>query len=158
VTGTVTAVFSKDANGIHIHTTGNGVKIGAATLTVDDTTTYKEAKGVETVSVSHSSSGMAGRGHTVSDTSSLTSVTDMSADCVTRNGNWMVTSNSLKSSATSVNFKSCHKPDGSLGCPSGTVTWTISYRTTNLVFNGSSIAMEVTPIGTSQNIPLTCIP
>jgi hypothetical protein len=45
VTGTVTAVFSKDATSIHIHTTGNGVKIGSATLTVDDTTTYQEAKG-----------------------------------------------------------------------------------------------------------------
>jgi hypothetical protein len=158
VTGTVIAVFSKDATGIHIHATGNGIAIGVAALDVDDTTTYKEAKGVETVSVSHSSSGLGLHGHTVSNTSSLTSVTDTSAGCVTRNGNWKVTNNGVTSLAASVNFKRCSKPDGTFGCPSGTVTSTISNRTTTLSYNGSSMATAGMPNGTSQNIPLTCIP
>ena len=159
VTGSVKAAFIKNATGLHVHTTGSGLKIGTDTLAVDDTTTYHVVGSIETISDSHSSSGADSLGHSVSNTGSFTSVSDTSALCLTVNGNWKLESDGLKSSVAATNLKHC-MARGIWSCPSGTITMTdiSANKSTATYYNGTNTATLRLPNGGSELIPLPCGP
>ncbi len=158
-TGDITVVFSKNAdNSLHAQATSSNMTVNgkpvswsaSSDITVDGSQRNIEYQGAWTRENA--------RGETVSHSSSLTIVVDVASQCRTSNGTATTMIGDREIDSVLTDYTICREPDGTDGCPTGTVTHTgaRSGKSETIQFDGTNQAQVTGPNGRTVSVPLVC--
>lgn len=155
LTGTLTAVYSRDANGgVDVTITGSGVKANGAVIDLDATVVATQTNGVRNATVTTHASGTGARGFALSREGTYELSYDPAAECLTLNGTWTTTVGLKTASTTIANYTRCKGT-----CPAAGGSLVHVARTgaaVTVTYDGSANASWASTNGKSGTIALTC--
>ncbi|MFT3711275.1 MAG: hypothetical protein QM817_26895 [Archangium sp.] len=154
VTGTVTAVYSRNATGgVQAVITGTGVKVNNAVVDLNATVNASQSAGVKRAEVVSNATGTGPRGGKIDRNGTYTITYDTTAECVTVDGTWTTKAALRTSSTTVAGYKRCK---GTCPVAGGTITNTTGRTVITLAYDGSAVASWNTSGGRSGTVNLQC--
>lgn len=157
-TGDITVTFSKNADGtLHAQATSSNMTVNGVPVTWSRDKDITVNGSTRTVKSTGAWTRVNAKGETVSHTSSLTTVIDVSTKCRTSNGSAVTEVGSREVDTSIEDYKICRAADGSEGCPSGTLVHShkASGKSETVTFDGTATATIADPKGTIT-VPLVC--
>lgn len=157
--GEMIVTFSAGANGaLHSDHQSNGLTVNGKPITHSvsaDITVSGATRNITWHGVWNRTNN---NGDTVAHTSDMAIVLDTAAHCRTGNGTAVTTVDAREVDSTIKDYKICRNPDGTDGCPSGTVTHLhkLAGKSVSVTFDGTNQATITGPNGGTVKVGLVC--